>query len=51
MDELTVREIMTTDVVTVKPDTTVGELADILTQKKISGVPVVDSTGVCWRIF
>jgi CBS domain-containing protein len=45
VDELTVREIMTTDVVTVKPDTTVGELADILAQNKISGVPVVDDQG------
>jgi CBS domain-containing protein len=45
VDELTVREIMITDVITVKPDTTVGELADILTQNKISGVPVVDDQG------
>lgn len=45
MDELTVREIMTTDVITARPDTTVGELADILTKNKISGVPVVDGQG------
>lgn len=45
MDQLTVREIMTADVITVKPDTTVGELADILAQNKISGVPVVDDQG------
>jgi CBS domain-containing protein len=45
VDELTVREIMTTDVVTVRPETTVGELADILTRNKISGVPVVDDRG------
>ena len=45
MDELTVREIMTADVITVKPDTTVGEVADILTKNKISGVPVVDDQG------
>ena len=45
MDELKVREIMTTNVITVKPDTTVGELADILTKNKISGVPVVDGQG------
>jgi CBS domain-containing protein len=42
VDELKVREIMTTTVVTAKPDTTVGELADILAKNKISGVPVVD---------
>jgi CBS domain-containing protein len=45
VDELKVREIMTTDVITVRPETTVGELADILAQNKISGVPVVDGQG------
>ena len=45
MDELKVREIMTTPVITVKPETTVRELADILAQNKISGVPVVDGQG------
>ena len=45
MDTLKVREIMTTAVITVNPDTTVGELADILAKNKISGVPVVDGEG------
>jgi CBS domain-containing protein len=45
MDELKVREIMQTDVITVRPETTVGELADILARNKISGVPVVDDQG------
>ena len=45
MDTLKVQEIMTTAVITVKPDTTVGELADILAKNKISGVPVVDGEG------
>jgi CBS domain-containing protein len=45
VDELKVREIMQTNVITAKPDTTVGELADILAQNKISGVPVVDDQG------
>jgi CBS domain-containing protein len=45
VDELTVGEIMTTDVVTMKPEDTVGELADILAKNKISGVPVVDEQG------
>ena len=45
MDQLTVREIMTTAVITVKPETTVRELADILAKNKISGVPVVDEQG------
>lgn len=43
MDELKVREIMTAPVITVTPDTTVRELADILAKNKISGVPVVDA--------
>jgi len=45
VDTLKVREIMTTAVITVNPDTTVGELADILAKNKISGVPVVDGEG------
>ena len=42
MDQLKVRDIMIAPVITVKPGTTVRELADILAQNKISGVPVVD---------
>jgi CBS domain-containing protein len=42
VDELTVQEIMTTPVITVTANTTVRELASILTLNKISGVPVVD---------
>lgn len=45
MDDLRVRDIMQTEVITVGPDTTVRELADILAEKKISGVPVVDEQG------
>jgi CBS domain-containing protein len=45
VDELKVQEIMTTGVITVAPDTTVGELADILAKNKISGAPVVDNGG------
>jgi CBS domain-containing protein len=36
------RAIMTTDVVTVKPDTHVREIAKILLKRRISAVPVVD---------
>ncbi len=36
------RDIMTKDVVTVKPETTVEELARLLIKHKFSGVPVVD---------
>jgi len=42
---LTARDIMTTTVVTVSPDTTVEDLARLLSDKGISGVPVVDHLG------
>lgn len=45
MDELKVRDIMQTEVVTVGPGTTVREMAGILAKHKISGVPVVDDQG------
>jgi len=35
-------EIMTKEVVTVRPNTTVGEIADLLLDHKISAVPVID---------
>jgi CBS domain-containing protein len=42
---LTARDIMHTDVITIGPDATVRELADLLAQHEISGVPVVDAAG------
>ncbi len=39
------RDIMTTDIVTVGPDTPVAELAALLAGRGISGAPVVDSEG------
>lgn len=36
---------MSRDVITVTPETSVKELATLLTDKNISGVPVVDKTG------
>jgi CBS domain-containing protein len=42
---LKAKDIMTKDVITVKPDTTVEELARLLTENRISGVPVVDDDG------
>ena len=39
------REIMTTTVVTVTPQTPVGELARLMTEHRISGVPVVTGDG------
>jgi len=41
----TVAEIMTTDVVTVSPETSLQEAIQILAEREISGLPVVDSTG------
>ncbi|HVC52187.1 MAG TPA: CBS domain-containing protein [Stellaceae bacterium] len=38
-------DIMTTDVITVDPDTTVQALATLLAERGISGAPVVDSVG------
>lgn len=38
-----VRDIMTSDVVTVGPETNVGDVARILREYDLSGVPVVDS--------
>lgn len=40
-----VAEIMSKEVVTVGPDTTIEEVAGLLTGKNISGVPVVDEDG------
>lgn len=39
------REIMTREVVSVKPEMPVEELAALLWEKRISGVPVVDDDG------
>ena len=40
---VTAAEIMTTDVVTVKPDTPVAEVAAAMGKRGVSGVPVVDA--------
>lgn len=39
------KDIMTTDVVTIKKDATIQGIAKLLTEKRISGVPVVDDNG------
>lgn len=41
----TARDIMTKDVITVTPETTVTELALLLASHKIGGAPVIDSSG------
>jgi CBS domain-containing protein len=42
---LKAKDIMTADVITVKEDTTVGEIGRIFIEKGISGAPVVDDEG------
>lgn len=40
-----IREVMTTEVVTVKPETALKEAAALLAERGISGLPVVDDDG------
>ena len=40
--ELRVQEVMTRNVITVSPQTTMGELGDLLSEHRISGTPVLD---------
>jgi len=39
------KDIMTTEVFTVKPDISIHDLAQVFVEKNISGVPVVDEQG------
>jgi CBS domain-containing protein len=45
-EQLMVRDIMTTDVATVIPDTPLKDAARTLLELRISGLPVVDNSGV-----
>ena len=45
-----VRDVMTRDLVTVAPDTTVGDALAIVTEHKCRHLPVVDGEGVCGLI-
>ncbi len=47
---LKAKDIMTTNVITVGPETTIEELARILIEHKISGTPVVDEKGDLYGI-
>ncbi|MBU0481383.1 MAG: CBS domain-containing protein [Proteobacteria bacterium] len=42
---LTAKDIMTKEVISVTPDLAVGKLANLLWEKRISGVPVIDGNG------
>ncbi|CAB1058270.1 CBS domain protein [Olavius sp. associated proteobacterium Delta 1] len=45
LTKIKVKDIMTRDVITVPPDFTVEETAQVLQKNKISGAPVVDANG------
>jgi len=45
LTKIKVKDIMTRDVITVPPDYTVEETAQVLQKNKISGAPVVDANG------
>jgi len=45
MKEISAKDIMTKNVITINKDSTVSELAKLLIKNKICGVPVVDSNG------
>ncbi|MBC2743669.1 MAG: CBS domain-containing protein [Desulfosarcina sp.] len=51
LDKIKVKTIMTKNPIAVPPDLTVEETAEILLKNKISGVPVVDDTGVVMGII
>ena len=46
-----VRDIMTTNVVTLPPDTKVEAAADVLADKSVGALPVVDADGTLLGIF
>jgi CBS domain-containing protein len=39
------KDIMTTDVITISPETTLKEVGEILKRNRVSGLPVVDKDG------
>ncbi len=45
MSDRTVADVMTRNMIAVSPDTSLATVAETLARHKISGVPVVDSTG------
>jgi len=45
MNNITAAQIMTRDVISVTPETSIEELASVLSKNRISGAPVVDEEG------
>lgn len=43
--DMQVRDLMTVDVITCSPDTTVAELMTVMTERRIRHVPVADESG------
>ena len=43
--DMHVRDLMTVDVITCKPDATVAELMTLMTERRIRHIPVVDEKG------
>ena len=48
---LTAKDIMTKDVITVTPETSIEDLSALLVEHAISGVPVVDRSGALYGII
>lgn len=48
---LTVADIMTREVVTIEPEATVGQLATLMIQHKVGGIPVVESGAQATKIL
>src|SRR6185503_3761920 len=42
LERMTAKEFMSYKPITISPDATIGEAADLMTEHKISGLPVVD---------
>ena len=51
VSNLTVERIMTADPVTIHPAQTIGEAAEIMLEKRVSGLPVVDDDGAICGII
>jgi CBS domain-containing protein len=47
---LTAKDIMTKEVITVKPESSIEELSSLLVRNEISGVPVIDEKGTLYGI-
>ena len=51
LSNLTVERIMTADPVTIHPAQSIGETAEIMLEKRVSGLPVVDDDGAICGII